>query len=402
LTTVDHIVFAGDGLTPEGAVNYEEHLTNAQAAPDIERGSDQIAGIFYTGGTTGLAKGVMLTHDNLINSSLNALAMMDNKRDRPVYLHAAPMFHLADCLGNCTHTLRAGTHVFLRRFDVEAMLKIIEEHRITNLTLVPTMINMLVNFSGVETCDLSSLRTIVYGASPMPEALLARAMQVFAGCEFMQGYGMTETSALITLLAPKYHNFTGQCAGKTASAGQAAPSFEVKIVDESDHEVPLGTVGEIVTRGSQVMRGYWNKPAETAQALRNGWMHTGDAGYMDEDGFVYIVDRVKDMIISGGENVYSVEVENILYQHPAVAMCAVIGIPSEEWGEAIHAVVVCKEDQQVTEAEIISFCKGRIAGYKCPRSVDIRHTPLPISGVGKILKTELRAPFWAGRTRHIS
>jgi acyl-CoA synthetase (AMP-forming)/AMP-acid ligase II len=402
LNTVKHIVFAGEGRTPEGAVNYEEHLARAQAAPDAERGGDQVAGIFYTGGTTGLAKGVMLTHDNVFSSSLNALASWDNTRDRPVYLHAAPMFHLADCSANCNITLMAGTHVFLPKFDVEAILKTIQEHGITQTTLVPTMINMIANFSGVETYDLSSLRTIVYGASPMPEAVLARAMQVFPACEFIQGYGMTETSALITLLAGKYHTFTGPRAGKIASAGQAVPSVAVKIVDEHDREAPLGTVGEIITRGPHVMRGYWNKPAETDQALRGGWMHTGDAGYMDEEGFIYIVDRVKDMIITGGENVYSVEVEKILYQHPAVAMCAVIGIPSEEWGEAIHAVVVCKEAHLVTEADIIAYCKERIAGYKCPRSVDIRQTPLPLSGTGKILKAELRAPFWVGKTRRVS
>jgi acyl-CoA synthetase (AMP-forming)/AMP-acid ligase II len=266
----------------------------------------------------------------------------------PVYLHAAPMFHLADCSANCNITIMAGTHVFIPKFDVEATLKTCQERGITLAVLVPTMINMLANFSGVETYDLYSLRTIFYGASPMPEAVLARAMQVFPSCEFVQGYGMTETSGLISLLSAKYHTFSGQCAGKIASAGQAAPSVEVKIVDEDDHEVPLGTVGEIITRSPHVMRGYWNKPAETAQALRGGWMHTGDAGYMDAEGFVYVVDRVKDMIITGGENVYSVEVENILYQHPAVAMCAVIGIPSEEWGETIHAVVVCKEGHLVS------------------------------------------------------
>jgi long-chain acyl-CoA synthetase len=264
------------------------------------------------------------------------------------------------------------------------------------------MVNMLANFPGVETYDLSSLRTIFYGASPMPEAVLAKAMQVFPACEFIQGYGMTETSPLITVLAGKYHTFAGPYAGKMASAGQAAPGVEVKIVDSQDREVPSGTVGEIITRGPHVMQGYWNKPEETAQALRGGWMHTGDAGYMDEDGFVYIVDRVKDMIITGGENVYSVEVEHVIYQHPAVAMCAVIGIPSEMWGEAIHAVVVCKEGCEVTAADVIAHCKERMAGYKCPRSVDIRQAPLPLSGAGKILKAELRAPFWAGKTLQVS
>lgn len=402
LTTVKHVVFAGAGLTPAGTVNYEESLAKAPAVPDAERGGDHVAGIFYTGGTTGLAKGVMLTHDNIVSNTLNALASLDTTREPWVYLHAAPMFHIADCSTNCNLTLMARTHVFIPKFDVEATLTTIQEHRITTIALVPTMVNMLANFPSVETYDLSSLRTIAYGASPMPEAVLAKAMQVFPACEFIQGYGMTETSPLITMLARKYHTFAGPFAGKMASAGQAVPSVEVKIVDEHDHEVPSGTIGEIITRGPHVMHGYWNKPEETAQALRGGWMHTGDAGYMDEEGFVYIVDRVKDMIITGGENVYSVEVENVLYQHPAVAMCAVIGIPSVEWGEAIHAVVVCKEGRSVTEADLIAHYKERTAGYKCPRSIEIRQTPLPLSGAGKILKTELRAPFWAGKTRQVS
>jgi acyl-CoA synthetase (AMP-forming)/AMP-acid ligase II len=401
-TTIKHVVFAGAGCTPEGTVNYEESLAKAQAVPDAERGGNDVAGIFYTGGTTGLAKGVMLTHDNILSNALNVLASLDTTGRPWVYLHAAPMFHIADCSTSCNLTLMAGTHVFIPKFDVETMLNTIQAHGITDLFLVPTMVNMLVNFPGVETYDLSSLRTIFYGASPMPESVLAKAMQVFPACEFIQGYGMTETSPLITVLAGKYHTFAGPYAGKMASAGQAAPGVEVKIVDSQDREVSSGTVGEIITRGPHVMHGYWNKPEETAQALRGGWMHTGDAGYMDDEGFVYIVDRVKDMIITGGENVYSVEVEHVIYQRLAVAMCAVIGIPSAEWGEAIHAVVVCKEGCEVTAAEVIAHCKERMAGYKCPRSVDIRQAPLPLSGAGKILKAELRAPFWAGKTRQVS
>ncbi len=398
LTTVKSIVFAGEGPIPEGTVNYEESLASADAIPDAERGGDDVAGIFYTGGTTGLAKGVVLTHDNIISNALNALASVDT-RELGVYLHAAPMFHIADCSTNCSTTIRPGTHVFIPKFDIEATLKTIQEHGITHTMLVPTMINMLVNFRCVETYDLSSLRTIFYGASPMPAAVLTKAMKVFPACEFVQGYGMTETSPLITLLGGKYHTFEGPLAGKIASAGQAVPSVEVKIVDINDNEVPRGTVGEIVTRGPHVMKGYWNRAEVTAQALRGGWMHTGDAGYMDDEGFVYIVDRIKDMIITGGENVYCVEVENVIYQHPAVAVCAVIGIPSDEWGEAIHAAVVCKEGHCVTEADIIAHCKERIAGYKCPRSVEIRQEPLPLSGAGKILKTELRAPFWEGKAQ---
>lgn len=402
LTTVKHVVFAGAGPAPEGTVNYEESLAKAPAVRDVERGGDHVAGIFYTGGTTGLAKGVMLTHDNIVSNALSLLASLATTGRRWIYLHAAPMFHIADCSTSCSLTLMASTHVFIPKFEVAAMLNTIQEHGVTDTFLAPTMVNMLASFPGVETYDLSSLRTIFYGASPMPEAVLAKAMQVFPACEFIQGYGMTETSPLITMLAGKYHTFAGPNAGKIASAGQAAPGVEVKIVDGQDHEVPSGTVGEIITRGPHVMHGYWNKPAETARALRGGWMYTGDAGYMDDEGFVYIVDRVKDIIITGGENVYSVEVENAIYQHPSIAMCAVIGIPSEAWGEAIHAVVVCKEGCSLSVADLIAHCKQRIAGYKCPRSVDIRQAPLPLSGAGKILKAELRASFWAGKTRQVS
>jgi len=401
LTTVKHIVFAGEGATPEGTINYEERLALAEAVPDAERGGDEVAGIFYTGGTTGLAKGVMLTHDNIISNALNGLASVDHAGERGRYLHVAPMFHLADCGSNCSLTMTASTHLFIPKFDVEAMLTAIQAQNVAATMLVPTMVNMLANFPGVEAYDLSSLRIIYYGASHMPAAVLARAMVVFPACEFIQGYGMTETSPVITMLEGRYHTFEGPLSGKIASAGQAVPSIEVKIVDEHDHEVSHGTVGEIITRGPHVMKGYWNKPEETEQALRGGWMHTGDAGYMDGEGFVYVVDRIKDMIITGGENVYSVEVENVIYQHPAVVMCAVIGIPSDEWGEAIHAVVVCKEGHNETETDIIAHCKERVAGYKCPRSVEIRREPLPLSGAGKVLKTELRSPFWKGEARQV-
>jgi long-chain acyl-CoA synthetase len=233
-----------------------------------------------------------------------------------------------------------------------------------------------------------------YGGSPMPPALIPRAREAFPRCRFFQGYGQTETSPNITMLQDKYHVFEGPFAGKAASAGQPVFTMEVKIVDESDRELARGSIGEVVTRGPNVMAGYWNKPEETEKALRGGWMHTGDVGYMDEDGFVYIVDRLKDMIISGGENVYSVEVEHVIYQHPAVAMCAVIGIPSEQWGEAVHAIVVPKEGFTITAEELLQHCRQHIAGYKCPRSVDIRQSPLPMSAAGKLLKRELRAPYW--------
>ena len=312
------------------------------------------------------------------------------------------MFHLADCAATFSLTLAAGTHCFIPKFDPSDTLKAVQDYRISICILVPTMINMLINYPDLAKYDLTSLKRILYGASPMPEAVLRKAMGIFSKCEFMQGYGMTESSPVITFLEPKYHILEGDKSYWLKSAGRAAIGVEVIVVDEEDNELPRGEVGEIITRGPQVMLGYWKMPEFTQQALRNGWMHTGDLGYMDEDGFIYIVDRLKDMIISGGENIYSNEVEDAIYQHSAVQECAVIGIPSERWGEAVHAVIVLKSGESVTEEEIKAHCMKLIAGYKCPRSIEFRSEALQVSGAGKILKTELRKPYWENQEKGIS
>ena len=230
---------------------------------------------------------------------------------------------------------------------------------------------------------------------------MTRALAAFPNAQFVQGYGMTELSPSATILPAWYHTPEGQAAGKMRSAGRATYATEVRIVDENDAEVARGTVGEVCVRGPGVMKGYWNKPELTQTTLRGGWMHTGDAAYMDADGFIFVVDRLKDMIVSGGENVYSAEVENAIARHPAVAACAVIGIPSDEWGETVHAAIVLKAGQSATAEEIVAHCKALIAGYKCPRSLAFADT-LPLSAAGKILKSELREPFWRGRKRNVS
>ncbi|MEM7531822.1 MAG: long-chain-fatty-acid--CoA ligase [Chloroflexota bacterium] len=400
LETVKHIVYAGDGIAPEGTHDYEAILAAADAIDDVEAGGDDVAGIFYTGGTTGLPKGVMLTHDNLVNNAMNTLVGLDYNTDT-VYLHAAPMFHLADGASTFAVSIMGGTHSFVPKFDPEDTLQALQSYGVTNGIMVPTMINMVANHPSVGSYNLSKLKLIGYGGSPMPEAVLLKAKEVFPTCQFLQAYGMTELSPILTILPDEYHVTEGPLAGKIRSAGRVVYNVEAKIVDEQDQEVPRGVVGEIIARGPIVMKGYWNRPKETAEALRNGWMHTQDAGYMDEDGFIFISDRLKDMIISGGENVYSVEVENAIYQHPAIAMCAVIGVPDEEWGERVHAIVTCKEGQTVDEDELIAFCKERIANYKCPRSMALRPEPMPISGAGKILKSTLRAPYWEKQTRQV-
>lgn len=401
MATVKKIIFAGDGTTPADCVNYETLISQHTPVPDAERGHHDLAGLFYTGGTTGRSKGVMLTHENLMSNALNVLPFMQFNEES-VYLHVAPMFHLADCASTFALTMAAGTHTFLPKFDPEATLKIIQEEKVSVCLLVPTMVNMLIHFPDFAKYDVSSLKTILYGASPMPEAVLLRAMAMLPKCQFKQGYGMTETSPVMTFLDHRYHVLEGPLSGKLKSAGYPAFGVEILIVDDNDVEKPRGQVGQIIARGPNVMHGYWKLPEASQEALRNGWMHTGDLAYMDNDGFVFIVDRNKDMIISGGENIYSSETEQAIYQHPAVQECAVIGIPHPSWGEAVHGVVVFKAGHSATEEELNSHCKQRIAGYKCPRSWEIRQQPLPMSGAGKILKTELRKPYWQDKEKGVN
>lgn len=395
------VIHCGDGAAPSGAHSYEGLIAAASPVPDAVRRGDDLAGIFYTGGTTGFPKGVMLSHTNMMSSGLamraDGLAQPDG-----VYLHAAPMFHLADMGVAMPHWIEGNTHAIVAAFNPEAVLDVMARDRVTHVLLVPTMVQMLVDHPAMrQPRDLSALHTIAYGASPMSEAVVDRAMKALPGVGFIQAYGMTELSPLATLNPAWYHTAEGRKAGKLRSAGRASHCTEVKIVDADGREVPRGTVGEVIVRGPNVMQGYWNKPEQTTAALKNGWMHTGDGAYMDEEGFIFIADRLKDMIISGGENIYSAEVENALAQHPAVAACAVIGIPSDQWGESVHAVVVLKPDVKPEASELIDHCKALIAGYKCPRSVDFV-AALPLSGAGKVLKTTLREPFWKGRTRNVA
>jgi long-chain acyl-CoA synthetase len=395
------LVYADDGETPAGMENYESLIAHSNPIADAMRSRDDLAGIFYTGGTTGRSKGVMLSHGNLMANALNALGE-GLWPGTSIYLHAAPMFHLANGAAMYSVLLSGGSNVVIQGFTPDGVASAVQKDRVTDVLLVPTMIQMFVDHPAIGNYDLSSLKRISYGASPINDAVLMRAMKALPHVEFIQAYGMTELSPIATLLHWKEHIGEGRAKGRHRGAGRATLGCEVKIVDADDKIVPLGAVGEIAVRGDVVMMGYWERPEETARAVIDGWMHTGDSGYMDADGFVYVVDRVKDMIISGGENVYSAEVENALAQHPAVAQCAVIGIPNEQWGEQVHAVVVAKGGASVSSTELIEFCKTLIAGYKCPRSVEISENPLPLSGAGKVLKRELRRPFWENRERRVS
>ncbi|HEX2885302.1 long-chain-fatty-acid--CoA ligase [Vineibacter terrae] len=394
------IAFCGDGPGPAGALAWEEMAAHGDPIDDADGDWDEVAGIFYTGGTTGRSKGVMLSHGNLFTNSM-AEAIWLNLRQRSSYLHAAPSFHLADAAAGFATTAVAGCHLFVDAFDPSAVLDVIRARGATHLLLVPTMIQMLLEHPAFVADDMRSVETIFYGGSPMSEALLARAIRAFPNAALVQAYGMTETTAIATVLEPGYHTLAGPLAGRLSSVGRAASHVEVKVVDGRGAEHPPGGVGEIVVRGPNVMKGYWNLPDLTAATVRNGWMHTGDAGYMDADGFLHVVDRLKDMIISGGENVYSAEVENAIAQHPGVRLCAVIGIPDARWGEAVHAVVWPTEPAAVRGEEIIAHCRKLIAGYKCPRSVDVTDRPVPLSAAGKILKNVLREPYWDSQGKQV-
>jgi acyl-CoA synthetase (AMP-forming)/AMP-acid ligase II len=396
------VIYAGAGELPEGMLSYEHLVASAEPVADAGCHGDDLAGVMYTGGTTGFPKGVMLSHENLASNALAWAAAGMTAPDANTLL-IAPMFHIAAGVTMNATMLVGGTFVLRPVFNPQATLAAVQAHKITHLILVPTMIQLTVDHADAATTDLSSVRVLAYGGSVISEAVLKRAMQRFPNAGFYQVYGMTELAPIATVLSAEDHRRATADPKSTLlrAAGRAGLVSEIRVVSPDGHEIPKGEVGEVTVRGPGVMLGYWNKPDATRAALQDGWMHTGDAGKMDADGYLYIVDRVKDMIVSGGENVYSAEVENALARHVAVAASAVIGIPDDKWGEAVHAVVVLKPSAQVTADELIAHCHTLIAGYKCPRSVEFRDS-LPVTGAGKIQKTELRKPFWEGRSRSVN
>ncbi len=387
------------GVDPAEArrLHVEEYALLVDRVPADPAGQEpqesDLAGLFYTSGTTGGPKGTMLTHRNLLANAWTA-AIEFEMTPGWVWLHSAPMFHMADAGAMYALVLVGATHCFIPAFEPAAFLEAAERHRVNSILLVPTMFNMVMNHAGLDRHDLSSVSHLLYGASPMPLDLLRRGMDRLH-CRFIQGYGMTETSPLLTVLRHEDHSFddVDRPFAPVKSAGRAVIGVELRIVNDQDQEVDPCQMGEIVARGPNVMRGYWNRPEVSAEVLRGGWMHTGDVGAMDEQGFVYILDRKKDMIKTGGENVYSPEVEGILYAHPGVLEAAVIGVPDPKWGEAIKALVVLREGGSAGAPDIIEFCRARLTHFKCPTSVDFLPS-LPKSGTGKIQKNLLRDPFW--------
>ncbi|MCK9502963.1 MAG: long-chain fatty acid--CoA ligase [Porticoccaceae bacterium] len=390
-------VYLGDAECPPWAVSAETLIQSHNPSKPSMRQGDDLAGIFYTGGTTGFPKGVMQPHRALWASAMGALPDFALSRNS-VYLHAAPMFHMADMAVSNAATLSAATHIMVPRFDPGAVVDIILNENVTHVILVPAMIKMLLNHSDADKIAASSLQMLVYGASPMPAEILKKCLQVWPRVGLTQAYGQTELAPVVSTLSAQDHREGGI---KLKSAGLPTAVSEVRIVAEDGSDCPVGVAGEIWVRGPNAMLGYWNKPEETAKTLKNGWVATGDAGYVNDQGYLFIADRVKDMIISGGENVYTTEVENTLISHPAVADVAVIGIPHEDWGEAVHAIVIVHQGQSPSEKELIDHCRDKIAGYKLPKSISFRDEPMPLSGAGKVLKTELRKPFWQSRDSRI-
>jgi fatty-acyl-CoA synthase len=401
------IIWTGEGKVNKesGDLNYEMvlHQTNFSALPETRITDDDIAQIYYTSGTTGRPKGVMLSHKNVNTHALGTIAEL-HLTDSDVWIHVAPLFHLADAWATWAITWVGGTHVLVREFDPKAVLETIEREKVTLTNLIPTMLNLMVNHPEVGRFDYSSLRVLLSGGAPIAPEVVRKVVETFK-CDYIQTYGMTETSPYLTLSILKDHlkklSYEDQLRFKSKT-GREFIGVELKVVNERGGEIKRDEkeVGEIIVKGDIVTKGYWKLPEETKKSIKDGWLYTGDMAVMDEEGYVTIVDRKKDMILTGGENVYSTEVENILYMHPATLECAVVGVPDQKWGEAVKGIVVLKPGQKATAEEIIQFCKDRIARYKAPKSIDFIDA-LPRTGSGKIHKKGLRDKYWEGYEKKV-
>jgi long-chain acyl-CoA synthetase len=380
--TVDQVVDLGDG--------YEALLASPPVDFPDDLPEDTVAGLFYTGGTTGAAKGVMLTHRNLLANAMH-FGMFCPFTAETRWLVIAPLFHAAGSIAVLSTVWNAGTHVLLPAFDSGQALDLIEQHGITATLVVPTMLAAMSEEQRARPRDVSSLRYLSHGGAPVATETLRAAHVAFPETELIHIYGATETAPIATVLP---HEERMLDSPQARSCGRPAVGVEVTIRGLDGTWQPPDSIGEVVVRGPNVMAAYWNKPEETTAALAGGWYRTGDLGYQDSEGFVYLVDRAKDMIVTGGENVYSIEVEEALYRHPAVREAAVFGVPDARWGEAVFAVVVPRAP--VEPDELIAHCRSLIAGYKVPKTIELRAEPLPKSGAGKVLKRDMREPHWRG------
>jgi len=394
-------------LPGEGTAWDERLLSDREGLPlegSVEEREDDTAQLYYTSGTTGRPKGVILTHRNVCFHALMAVAEL-GLDDGDTWLHAAPMFHLADAWACFALTWVGGKHVMAPVFEAGAVLDALQEGEITCTNLIPTMLNALVNHPGAGAREYPSLRKILSGGAPISPELVRRIMDVFR-CDYIQTYGLTETSPYLTLSKLKAHLRSIPEEDRfryKASTGRPLVGVELRVVDEDGSQVPADgeAVGEIVVRGPSVTPGYWKRPEETARAFREGWFHTSDLAVVDDEGYLNIVDRLKDVIVTGGELVYSIEVEHVLQDHPDVLESAVIAVPDERWGEAVKAVVVLREGREPSAESLIASCRERLARYKAPKSVDFAGA-LPRTGSGKIDKKRLREPFWRGRDRRVN
>jgi fatty-acyl-CoA synthase len=393
------------GERPAGArgAGYDEALSFAPSPTIAAVGPATVAQLYYTSGTTGRPKGVMLTHGNVATHALAAIGEL-GLSGADVWAHVAPMFHLADAWAVFAITWVGGEHVVVPRFDESAVLDAFEARRVTITNLIPTMLHRLVRHPGAERRDLTSLRRILSGGAPIAPETVREIVRVFR-CEYVQTYGMTETSPYLTLSLLHEHLTRlpeAEQLAYRAKTGRPFLAVELEVIGDDGLPVPhdAKTVGEIRARGPTVTPGYWNRPEETAAAFENGWLKTGDLAHVDAEGYLQIVDRRKDVIITGGEKVYSTEIEHVLYEHPAVLEAAVFGIPDPEWGESIRAAVALRAGSQTSERDLLDFCRSRLAPYKVPRSVEF-HPELPKTGSAKISKRALRDPHWSSTGRRI-
>jgi len=375
----------------------DEHPLEIQygSCPDPIYDPEAILALIYTSGTTGRAKGVMVTHANIL-ANVDHLSYWMGYREGGVYLHAAPIFHIADFPAMFASSAIGACQVTLPKFSPQGFCELVQRERVTHTVLVPTMMNLLTQMSEDKPYDLSSLEVLGYGGSPIAPELVRRIRKLLPNVKLLQCYGLSETGFLAGLEDREHVE------ARLLSCGRPCPGIELRIEDETGKEVDVGQHGELVARGANVMRGYWNNPEDTTFAFRNGRFRTGDIGYQDSDGFFYILDRLKDMIVTGGENVYSGEVEAVIYKHPAVSEVAVFGIPDPQWGELVMACVVLKPGTALSASDLTSHCRQFLANYKIPRRVDFLNTELPKNGSGKILKRVLRERFWADRKRAVS
>ena len=385
----DRILYIANAPADVEWPQYETMLSAATAVDPWPSLEDDDAILLYTGGTTGRSKGVRLSHSNVFSNGTQCIHPLRMRSD-DVYLHIAPMFHSADLLGT-GYSHCGAAHAYLPQFSGAEALAAIQDYGVTAAMMAPTMVIMILQEKDFDSYDLSSFRLLFYGSSPMAVEWIRRTMEKFPGAEIQQGYGLTETSPILTTLDPEEHREALESGEyeRLKAVGRPVISVDLRIFDDDGDEVPVGEAGEVVVRGPNVTKGYLNRPEENARAFRGGWFHTGDVGMVDAEGYMYLLDRKKDMIITGGENVYSSEVEAALYQHPDVHEAAVVGVPDEKYGEALFAVIVPAPGASLTEDEIVAHCRERIGGYKIPRRMAFV-AEMPKSAMGKILKTELR------------